>query len=80
MSPIYVLRCKSCGHESEVLMGMSEQIPFCSQCKGDLEKVMSLCDFHLHGDGWDYPAATIADPVGRNARQREGRPGKKVRR
>lgn len=80
--PIYILRCEKCDHESEVLMGMSDQIPFCSKCGGDLVKVPALGDFQLKGkrDGWSYPAASVSDGVGVRARQREGRPGKKVHR
>ncbi len=52
--PIYEYRCKSCGHEMEVMQRMSDarltQCPVCG--KPTLKKLVSASRFRLAGSGW----------------------------
>lgn len=52
--PIYEYKCKSCGHEFELLQKMSDDpIKVCPECKkDDVQKLISTPDFHLKGTGW----------------------------
>lgn len=52
--PIYEYRCKSCGHEFELLQKISDDpVTGCPECKNEtVQKLISTPDFHLKGNGW----------------------------
>lgn len=52
--PIYEYRCKSCGHEKEVLQRMSDKpLTKCPECgKRTFHKLVSAAGFQLKGTGW----------------------------
>jgi putative FmdB family regulatory protein len=52
--PIYEYRCEACGHELEVLQGISEAVlEDCPSCgKSALRKLVSAAAFRLKGTGW----------------------------
>ena len=52
--PIYEYQCDQCGHQLEVLQGVSEKIlTECPACHGfTLNKLMSSTSFQLKGTGW----------------------------
>ena len=52
--PIYEYGCNGCKAKFEFLiMDEDEDIPECPRCTGDdLQKLISVSDFHLKGDGW----------------------------
>ena len=51
--PIYEYRCTSCGHEFEKIQRVSERaVRTCPECKGKVEKLVSVSAFSLKGGGW----------------------------
>lgn len=51
--PIYEYRCTACGHEFEKIQRVSERaIRSCPECKGKVEKLVSVSAFSLKGGGW----------------------------
>lgn len=52
--PIYEYICQACGHETEILHGISEAPPKkCPACgKPKLTKLVSAAAFRLKGGGW----------------------------
>jgi len=74
--PIYEYECLKCGRRSETMQKFSDPpLAECSQCKGELRKLISMSTFHLKGSGWyttDYagknqstsaPKSTESSPV-----------------
>ncbi|MBU0969025.1 MAG: zinc ribbon domain-containing protein [Proteobacteria bacterium] len=59
--PVYEYQCTACGQVEEALQKISEPpLESCSQCKGQLTKLISHSSFHLKGSGWyvtDYGGA-----------------------
>ncbi len=51
--PIYEYECKKCGRITEELQSFSDPpLKKCKECKGKLEKLISLSSFQLTGTGW----------------------------
>ena len=51
--PIYEYRCTACHHEFEKIQRVSERaIRTCPECKGKVEKLVSVSAFSLKGGGW----------------------------
>lgn len=52
--PIYEYKCKSCGHELEVIQKISDEpLKFCPECgQPELGKLVSAAGFRLKGGGW----------------------------
>jgi putative FmdB family regulatory protein len=51
--PIYEYECKKCGKVFEELQGFDDPpLKKCRECKGKLEKLISLSSFQLTGTGW----------------------------
>lgn len=51
--PIYEYECLKCGRRSEAMQKFSDPpLSECSQCKGELRKLISMSTFHLKGSGW----------------------------
>ncbi len=62
--PLYEYRCKSCGKTFEVIQKFSDRpLRKCSECSGQLEKLISRSSFQLKGGGWfinDYSSSGSA--------------------
>src|SRR5207248_427316 len=60
--PIYGYRCEQCGHEVEVLQGMSEApLRICPSCMGPLRKMVYPAGIIFKGSGYyttDYKTAS----------------------
>lgn len=51
--PIYEYECRKCGKVFEELQGFNDPpLKKCKECKGKLEKLISLSSFQLTGTGW----------------------------
>ena len=51
--PIYEYECKKCRKVFEELQGFNDPpLKKCKECKGKLEKLISLSSFQLTGTGW----------------------------
>lgn len=51
--PIYEYQCSGCGKVFEVFQKISDKpLTKCKFCKGELNKLISNCAFHLKGTGW----------------------------
>lgn len=51
--PIYEYQCEKCGKFFEIFQKMSDKpLTECKECKGELNKLISNCAFHLKGNGW----------------------------
>lgn len=51
--PIYEYRCQACGHQFEKIQKLSDRpLRQCPECKGHVEKIVSLSSFALKGGGW----------------------------
>ena len=51
--PIYEYRCQSCGEITEKIQSIgSPPLTICSDCGGELRKLISRSAFHLKGSGW----------------------------
>src|SRR2546430_17597800 len=78
--PIYGYRCRSCGHEFEVLQKMSDS-PFqtCPKCAGQLTKIVYAAGIVYKGSGYystDYKAASKGSEAGAsNGTSRTGSDG-----
>jgi putative FmdB family regulatory protein len=59
--PIYEYRCKTCGHEVELIQKRSDGAPVCPNAHGELGKLHSLTAFHLKGGGWERDGYGRAD-------------------
>lgn len=67
--PIYEYVCQACGHETEILHGISEAPPKkCPACgKPKLSKMVSAAAFRLKGGGWyetDFKSGNKKNLVG----------------
>lgn len=51
--PIYEYKCQACDHRLEALQGISEPpLTTCTECGGELRKLMSAPAFQFKGSGW----------------------------
>jgi putative FmdB family regulatory protein len=68
--PIYGYRCRSCGHEFEVLQKMSDApLKTCPKCSGQLAKIVYPAGVVYKGSGYystDYKAAKTASAASSN--------------
>ncbi len=64
--PLYEYRCKSCGKTFEIIQKFNDRpLRKCSECSGQLEKLISRSSFQLKGGGWfinDYSSSGSASP------------------
>jgi putative FmdB family regulatory protein len=60
--PIYEYECTKCGKTTEAIQRFSDPpLKNCSQCSGELHKLISMSTFHLKGSGW-----YVTDYAGKN--------------
>ena len=60
--PIYEYECIKCGKMTEAIQRFSDPpLNECSQCHGELHKLISMSTFHLKGSGW-----YVTDYAGKN--------------
>ena len=68
--PIYGYRCKTCGHEFEVLQKMSDAAPkACPKCAGQLVKIVYPAGVVYKGSGYystDYKAGKAESTASSN--------------
>jgi putative FmdB family regulatory protein len=68
--PTYGYKCKSCGHEFEILQKMSDApLKTCPNCSGELQKKMYAAGVIFKGSGYyttDYKASKSADSTTSN--------------
>ena len=51
--PLYEYRCTECSRTFEVIQKFSDpELSDCSECGGDLEKVLSVPAIQFKGSGW----------------------------
>lgn len=51
--PIYEYECLKCGKTTEAMQRFSDPpLATCSNCSGELRKLISMSSFHLKGSGW----------------------------
>jgi putative FmdB family regulatory protein len=51
--PIYEYECTKCGKMTEAIQRFSDPpLKKCSQCDGELHRLISMSTFHLKGSGW----------------------------
>ncbi len=51
--PIYEYECLECRKVFEIFQKISEDpLTECPACKGEMQKIISPCAFHLKGTGW----------------------------
>ncbi len=51
--PIYEYECLDCGKKFEIFQKISEEpLAECKDCKGRLNRLISMCSFQLKGTGW----------------------------
>jgi putative FmdB family regulatory protein len=59
--PIYEYECLDCGKRFEIFQKISEDsLKECRDCKGRLNRLISMCSFQLKGTGWyvtDYKSS-----------------------
>jgi putative FmdB family regulatory protein len=59
--PIYEYECLDCGKRFEIFQKISEEpLKVCKECKGRLNRLISMCSFQLKGSGWyvtDYKSS-----------------------
>jgi len=80
--PIYEYRCTSCGRTLEVIQKLDDKpLRKCTECSGNLEKLISRTAFHLKGGGWfsegygkdsSSKAESAADPAPAKGSTSEG--------
>jgi putative FmdB family regulatory protein len=60
--PIYEYECLDCGKRFEIFQKISEgSLTVCKECKGRLNRLISMCSFQLKGSGWyvtDYKSSS----------------------
>ena len=60
--PIYEYECLDCGKRFEIFQKISEEpLRVCKECKGRLNRLISMCSFQLKGSGWyvtDYKSSS----------------------
>jgi putative FmdB family regulatory protein len=60
--PIYEYECTKCGKTTEAIQRFSDPpLTSCSDCSGELHKLISMSTFHLKGSGW-----YVTDYAGKN--------------
>jgi len=60
--PIYEYECNKCGKMTEAIQRFSDPpLTECSQCHGELHKLISMSTLHLKGSGW-----YVTDYAGKN--------------
>ena len=68
--PIYGYRCRTCGHEFEVLQKMSDtQLKTCPKCSGQLAKIVYPAGVVYKGSGYystDYKSGKAASTASSN--------------
>jgi putative FmdB family regulatory protein len=68
--PTYGYKCKSCGHEFEILQKMSDApLKTCPKCSGELQKKMYAAGVIFKGSGYyttDYKGSKSADSTSSN--------------
>ena len=69
--PIYEYECTKCGKMTEAIQRFSDPpLAKCSQCSGELHKLISMSTFHLKGSGWyvtDYAGKNQSTTASKNA-------------
>lgn len=51
--PVYEYQCTQCGEIKEAFQKISDApLTECSNCRGQLKKLISQSTFHLKGSGW----------------------------
>jgi putative FmdB family regulatory protein len=59
--PVYEYECTKCNKQFEIMQKISDDpLTSCSECGGDLKKLITNTSFVLKGSGWyvtDYPSA-----------------------
>ena len=59
--PIYEYECLDCGKKFEIFQKISEDpLTVCRDCKGRVNRLISMCSFQLKGTGWyvtDYKSS-----------------------
>ena len=69
--PIYEYECTKCGKMTEAIQRFSDPpLTNCSQCSGELHKLISMSTFHLKGSGWyvtDYAGKKQSTSASKNA-------------
>ncbi|OPY64855.1 MAG: Zinc ribbon domain protein [Syntrophorhabdaceae bacterium PtaU1.Bin034] len=73
--PIYEYECADCGKIFEIFQKISDEpLKECQECKGQLNRLISMCSFQLKGTGWyvtDYKSSV------QSARGNGGKQGEK---
>jgi len=73
--PIYEYECLDCGKRFEIFQRISEEpLKVCKVCKGQLNRLISMCSFQLKGSGWyvtDYKSSAGAGGSGGNGSKQE---------
>jgi len=73
--PIYEYECLDCGKRFEIFQRISEEpLKVCKACKGQLNRLISMCSFQLKGSGWyvtDYKSPANAGGSGGNGSKQE---------
>jgi len=66
--PLYEYQCSSCKKVFEVMQKFSDApLTECEECKGQLNKLMSMSSFALKGSGWyttDYKRSSGSSSSG----------------
>jgi putative FmdB family regulatory protein len=79
--PIYGYRCRSCGHEVEILQKMSDAPPkACAVCGGELTKMVYAAGIVYKGSGYystDYKSASSrgSETTSSNGESKESKTG-----
>jgi len=77
--PLYEYRCKKCGQHFEKIQRFSDDsLSVCSECGGELERLLSSPAIQFKGSGWyitDY-ARKSSTPAGDAASKPPGGDGK----
>lgn len=50
--PIYEFKCLKCSKIWEEIQKINDELPKCSECNGNSEKIMSSCNFKFTGTGF----------------------------
>jgi len=60
--PIYEQQCIDCGKRFVIFQKISEEsLTVCKECRGRLNRLISMCSFQLKGSGWyvtDYKSSS----------------------
>ena len=73
--PIYEYECQSCGEITEKWQKFSDSpLATCSECGGELNKLISQSAFHLKGSGW-----YVTDYCNKNTKKNLDSPKKNIK-